>query len=93
MQGIITDPENGDLLIKDGQIAVGTIDDQCIEQILMSNRGEYKEYPLIGGEIVKMLHGVENRFWANRIRNMCSAMGLRIKRVSVIGSRQIIVEK
>lgn len=51
MQGIMTNPETGDIMVQDGRIIIGDNSRQCIEQILVSNRGEYKEYPLVGGEI------------------------------------------
>lgn len=87
------DPASGDLMVKDGQIVVGPVDGQCIEQIIVSNRGEYKEHPLVGGEVIRMMHGEESRFWANRVRNMCIAMGVAVKRVSLDINGKITVEQ
>lgn len=78
MRGILVNQESGDLDIQNGSIAVGDMSLQAVEQILISSRGEYKENPLIGGEIRKMQHGSVSRFWPNRVKNMCRAMGLEV---------------
>ena len=93
MQGIMTNPETGDIIVQDGRIIIGDNSRQCIEQILVSNRGEYKEYPLVGGEILKMLHGDVSRFWPARVRNMCNSMGVSVKRVSMDNNGKIKVER
>ena len=81
MTGILLDEKTGDILIEDGVAAVGDNTQQCVEEILRSSRGEYKEYPMVGGECYKLLHGSSSRFWANRVRVMCLAMGIPIKRI------------
>jgi hypothetical protein len=39
---------NGDLLIVNGDFVVGESDQQHIEDIFITNQGEYKEWPLLG---------------------------------------------
>lgn len=90
---MMINPDNGDLIVKNGRILIGNNIGQCLEQILVSNRGEYKEHPLVGGEVVKMLHGEVSRFWANRAINMCNAMGVDVKHVSVNSNGVIKVER
>lgn len=80
MLGIQID-DTGDIAVKNGTIAIDNNSLQCVEQILKSNRGEYKEFPLVGGECVKLLHGSSSRFWANRAKSMCEAMGVPVKRI------------
>ena len=81
MTGILIDRTSGDILITHKQISIGENTAQCIEQILLSNRGEYKEFPLIGGEVTRLINGEHSRFWPNRVKDMCIAMGLNIKSV------------
>lgn len=81
MVGILVDEKSGDLSIVDGAIAIGDNTLQCVEQIIKSSRGEYKEFPLVGGECFKLLHGTYSRFWSNRVKKMCSAMGVPIKQI------------
>lgn len=81
MIGILVDERTGDLLIRNGKIAVGDNTLQCVEQIIKSSRGEYKEFPLIGGECFKLLHGNYSRFWPNRVKKMCQFMGISLKEI------------
>ena len=79
MPGIQIDGNTGDIAVKNGTIAIEDNTLQCVEEILKSNRGEYKEFPLVGGECVKLLHGSSSRFWANRVKSMCEAMGVAVR--------------
>ena len=53
----MTDPETGDLKVNAGRLAVGDTTAQTAECVLRAVRGEFKEHPLIGAEILKMLGG------------------------------------
>ena len=66
-RGILTSENDGDLMIDvrrntDGMIVSGVVvgdsDEQHIEHNIISNRGEIKEYPHVGGEIVKWKNGM-----------------------------------
>ena len=65
---------------------------QTIEHVLVSNRGEWREFPLLGGEIRRMQHGLAGRMWAARAREMCIAAGVAVSRVSVDDNGKIRVE-
>jgi hypothetical protein len=47
--------ENGDLKIANGDFVIGDSNDQEIENLLVSAKGAFKEFPLVGGDIGKML--------------------------------------
>ena len=81
MTGMQLDETTGDLVLKNRTIALGENTLQCVAGILKSNRGEYKESPLIGGECVKLLHSSSSRFCVNRAKNMCQAMGIKVRRI------------
>ncbi|MFK1951343.1 hypothetical protein ACIXFX_22300 [Bacteroides fragilis] len=53
MNGILIDAESGDLLIERGSVVIGETDSQIAECVLVAMRGEWKEWPLIGGEVKK----------------------------------------
>ncbi|MCT4698087.1 hypothetical protein [Tenacibaculum haliotis] len=40
--------ENGDLAIENGDFVLGETDQQNVELLLFSNKGEFKEFPLVG---------------------------------------------
>ena len=83
MIGIITDSATGDLVVEGGGISVGEIAPQCACQLTVSAPGEYKEFPLIGGDARRLLHGSGSRFWPGRVSAMCAAMGVPVRRVSL----------
>lgn len=89
MKGILVDNVSGDLDIGTGSISIGDMSLQGIEQILISARGEYKEKPLVGGEILMMRHGNVSRFWPNRIKNMCRAMGIEVADLRITSDGKI----
>ncbi|MDR3226042.1 MAG: hypothetical protein LBT56_00020 [Prevotellaceae bacterium] len=83
MTGILTDSENGDLLIKNGTIALGDITSQVVENVLIANRGEYKECPLVGGEIDKMRNGKPDTFWYGQFKDMLKYCLVKITKLDV----------
>lgn len=50
--------EVGDLLIEDGDFSVGIADEQHVEHIIQVQKGEFKEFPLLG-------FGIENYLKTN----------------------------
>lgn len=55
------DPETGDLMVRSGALVVGDTTAQTAEAVLQAMRGEFKEFPLLGAETLKMLGGTINR--------------------------------
>jgi hypothetical protein len=54
MTDIILD-ENGDLDLTNGDLNIGFSDNRHQEHILMASKGDYKEFPELGVNIVQML--------------------------------------
>ena len=92
MKGILMNKESGDIELVGGRIALGDNSLQSVEQILISNRGEYKEHPLVGGEVQKMIHGNISRFWPNKVRSMCKAMGVKLADLQVRSDNSITIK-
>ncbi|MDV6170226.1 oxidase [Flavobacterium sp. DG1-102-2] len=51
--------ENGSLAFKDGDFATGFSENQHQHDILLANKGEYKEFPEIGVGLIQMLQDDE----------------------------------
>jgi len=48
---------NNDLKIEDGDFAIGQSDDQNIEAILLAEKGQFYQFPLLGYGIKRKLYG------------------------------------
>lgn len=83
MHGILIDPETGDLQTRDGRLVIGDTTVQTTECVLRAVRGEFKEHPLIGAEVLKMLGGAENPMWKSDAKTMLQACGLSVARVEM----------
>lgn len=83
MRGILIDPETGDVQVNAGRLAVGDTTVQTAECVLRAVRGEFKEHPLIGAEILKMLGGSPNPMWKADAKTMLQACGLSVSRVEM----------
>jgi hypothetical protein len=92
MNGLMTEENCGDLVIECGGCVVAGAEQQTIEHVLVANRGEWREWPLLGGEVRRMQHGIAARMWAARAREMCRAEGVAVKRVTVGETGKIKVE-
>lgn len=92
MNGLQAEPGLGDLLIEGGGCIVAGSEAQTIEHVLVAMRGEWREFPLLGGELQKMQHGSENRFWAARARQMCREAGVPVNRIVMNADGEITVE-
>lgn len=53
-QDILLD-EHGDLAIVNGDFAVGSSLDQEVQAILLANKGDYKEYPTFGPNLIEKI--------------------------------------
>lgn len=91
MKGILIDRATGDLAIAGGKMQIGENDAQVAEELLLANRGDFKEYPLLGGEVGKMLGGERDVMWAPRVKKMLKACGLEVSRIRVT-EQEIMIE-
>lgn len=89
---MLIDAESGDLLIEHGSVVIGDTDNQIVEGVLVAMRGEWKESPLIGGEVKKMLGGQVDVMWRGEVKKMLEACGLDVQKVSISEDNIITVE-
>lgn len=90
MKGILIDGGTSDLLVENGRLVIGDTEAQTVEAVLVANRGEIKESPLIGGEAMQMLGGVVDVMWPGRVKKMLRACGVECERVKVDNGEVII---
>lgn len=68
---ILTDINNADypfrLLFKRGDFVVDDTTEQCIRLTLLSDKGNWKQHPLIGARLFKLLHSTTTRTNFNQI--------------------------
>lgn len=74
MNGLITDTKTGDLLVgSNSQAAVTDCMAQICESVLLAMRGEFKEFPLLGAEVMQQLGGCVDPFWPQETKKMLRA--------------------
>lgn len=82
MKGILIDRETGDLLVKGGGLSIGDNESQVVEAVVMSHRGDFKEFPRIGGEIRSHLGGEADVMWPGRLLKQLRACGVECEKVT-----------
>ncbi len=87
--------ENKDLAFTNGDFAVDNTDQQNIELILLSHKGSFKEYPILGVGITDYLKSPEiiSRLrLENEISNQLEYDNFRIKEVDVNNLENIHID-
>lgn len=56
MQGILLNKETFELELSNKQLSIGTTDEQNVQLILLTNKGEWKENPVLGAGLLSYLH-------------------------------------
>ena len=81
MKGMITSQKTGDLLSAGVGAAIQDCAAQVVQTVLLANRGELKEFPLIGAAIRQHLGGNADRFWPQDTKKMIRACGVAVNAV------------
>jgi len=72
-----------DILIKNGDIAIGEAINQDILLLLSYNKGNLKQYPTIGVGIYNMLGDNDINSWKRNIREECNKIGLLLEKLVI----------
>lgn len=82
---ILLNPDTGDLLIDtDGRdIAIGDVTFQNQALVLGANKGDFKEYPLLGVGLTDILSDHEMKGWKREIREQLQAEGFSINQLKL----------
>lgn len=81
MKGMLLNADTGDLEVSGGTIAIGESTAQVTELVICANRGEIKEFPLVGVEIDRMRNGCIDRLWCATAKTMLQGCDLPIEQV------------
>jgi hypothetical protein len=81
-KGIMIDPETGELMIKNGSLLIGSTDEQNMELNIIANKGEFKEFPLLGCEISKEMKGTVTEEFLRKMQISLEMDGYSIKDVA-----------
>jgi len=90
MKGILLD-ENGEIMIENGTMKIGEVDTQIVEHVITAFQGEYKDAPLLGGNIRKMLNGATDPFWASEMKRQLKTQHINAS-IKVVGDGNFVVE-
>ncbi|WP_264520382.1 oxidase [Flavobacterium sp. N1994] len=91
MKDILTD-EDGDLLIRGGDIVIGDSDNQHQEDIILASKGEYKETPEIGVGIIQMLSDDDPMSVLIEIKKNLQYDGMQIRNVKYEDNGKITID-
>jgi len=78
---------NNDLILENNDFAIGQSDDQNIEAIMLAEKGQFYEFPLLGYGIRRKLNGSINILTERKlIRENLSFDNYNVKLLNIIGS-------
>lgn len=93
MIGIIV-TEGGELAMQRGRLALGEVRSQNIELLLRCNKGELKQLPIFGGEVMRMLGSsmklADIAMWKADIKKQLKAANLEVGDIRIDGENIII---
>lgn len=73
----------GDLMISNGDFVIADSDEQHIADIIRSTKGEWKEYPLCGAEVVKQLKGAMGGEFRRELRLQLEQDGYNVEDLTI----------
>lgn len=82
MDDILLDKETDDLRIENGDFVIGRSDEQNQKLILISEKGEWKEFPELGVGIDKMLDNEEYNAMLISAKKNLQYDGMQIRNIS-----------
>lgn len=78
--------KDGDLLTENGDFVIGYSVQSEIERLLLSHKGEWKEHPLVGGGMIKLLKSREGQTKAlQEARKQLQGDGFEIANIEING--------
>ncbi len=83
---------NDDLEIKNGDFAIGESDNQHVQHILLSSKGEYKERPELGVGLERMLNTEEPMEFLIEAKKNLEYDGLKVNNISFTEQGTISVD-
>lgn len=79
--------EKGDLKIVDGDFVIADADNQVIEALMVSVKGELKEFPLVGADISRLLKSRDGQTRAlKEIKAQLKSDGFDVANIKIAGN-------
>jgi hypothetical protein len=82
MKGILID-DNGDLMVRKKALVIGDCEMDVSERLIRAWQGEFKEAPLLGGNVDKLLNGAVSPFWRGEMIAQLRAQHIDVKYIDV----------
>jgi hypothetical protein len=82
MKGILFD-EDGDLMVRNGNVVIGDVDCQILEHVLEAYPGEFKEAPTVGAHLADALNGSFDPFLEGKIKEMLKSQHIEVTRLNI----------
>lgn len=82
MKGIVLD-EDRDLLIENGEVAIGEIDSQNLEMLIIAEKGEIREAPLRGVGIRRYVDDEDPATLLQAIRNEVAEESMTLDTIEI----------
>lgn len=82
MKGIVLD-EDRDLRIENGEVAIGEIDSQNLEMLIIAEKGEIREAPLRGVGIRRYVDDEDPATLLQAIRNEVAEEGMTLDAIEI----------
>jgi hypothetical protein len=82
MKGMLID-ENGDLMVRKGALVIGDCDMDVAERLIRAWQGEFKEAPLLGGNVDKLLNGAVAPFWRGEMMSQLKSQHVNVKQLDI----------
>ncbi len=79
----LLNPTTGDLLIQNGTFVIGPSDNQHIEDIIIANPGDWKQYPKLGVGIDSYINGSDLYELNQSIKTQLVADGYSINNINI----------
>ncbi len=83
MKGIMTD-DKGDLVIAGGDLAMGDVQAQWAQHLMLAFTGEYKHAPMLGGNIKRMIAGTPDPFWTGNVKSQLKTALVNVKSLRIV---------
>jgi hypothetical protein len=91
MKGILLGDDD-DLLVSNGSLVIGEITQQNQRSLLLAQKGEIKEYPLVGVGINNFLDDEDTTSLLTVAREQFTKDGMNVKKMGFNSKGQLIVD-
>jgi hypothetical protein len=82
MKDFLLDAETGDLKIENGDLVVGTSDQQHQRLLLLCDKGSFKEFPSTGVGASNFLEGEDPADFLREVRTQFTADGMTVRKIA-----------